>query len=230
MIFRGHDSFQGGVTGGQIFSTINCVGKSSIWLRSWKTRFSQLLTPANLTPGIIFVSCILSIERKKPLNHNLLIGAGSLNKYKNNTWATKKTFLLSIIITGCFIGILRMIYDIYNPQSPRNWVVFPPLYTPNKQEPFFLCSIFFASYGYGLRDKGVQPFARPSIIFFSLNLWTRSMGETKGDHKSSIQRRKKKHWCPFLRPSQKSRGNHFEESYHLSTCDPARITALWLTS
>lgn len=26
------------------------------------------------------------------------------------------------------------------------------------------------------------------------------------------------------------RGNHFEESYHLSTCDPARITALWLTS
>ena len=87
--------------------------------------------------GIIFVSCILSIERKKPLNHNLLIGAGSLNKYKNNTWATKKTFLLSIIITGCFIGILRMIYDIYNPQSPRNWVVFPPLYTPNKQEPFF---------------------------------------------------------------------------------------------
>ena len=26
------------------------------------------------------------------------------------------------------------------------------------------------------------------------------------------------------------RGNHFEESYHLSRCDPAKITALWLTS
>ena len=62
--------------------------------------------------GIIFVSCILSIERKSPLNHNLLIGAGSLNKYKNNTWATKKTLSLSSIITGCFVGILRMIYRI----------------------------------------------------------------------------------------------------------------------